>query len=160
MINSATILSKQKSIACIQLLSTCCNCAISLGFHSSCLILFVGWLYSNIFIHSYNICGKSQKKTSCNSLNMYLSKYLCSVNFEVLLSFCENSSSFVFNHIYIYAFIGFHGLNITFYICILSTTRRHSFDAYSKNLTYSIPFSSRQPTKEAFVGFSLLFYWS
>jgi hypothetical protein len=43
------------------------------------------------------------------------------VNLGFLLSFCTNSSSFVFNHLSISAFIGFHGLNIPFYTFILHT---------------------------------------
>jgi hypothetical protein len=93
-INSATMLSNQKPTTRVNLLSTCCNCTISTGFHSSCLIQFVGWLYFNLFIHSCNTCGNSQKNTSCKSLNTYLSKYLCGVNFGFLLSFYANSISF------------------------------------------------------------------
>jgi hypothetical protein len=115
------MLSNQKSTARVNLLSTCCNYAISVGFHSSCLIQFVGWFYFNLNIHSCNTCGKSQKNTSCKSLNMYLSRYLHGVNFRFLLSFCTNSSSFVFNQLSISAFVGFHGLNIPFYILILLT---------------------------------------
>jgi hypothetical protein len=119
MINLATILSNQKSNVHVNLLLTCCNYTISIGFHSSCLILFVGWFSFNLNNHSCNKCGKSQKKTSCKSLNTYLSRYLCGVNLGFLLSFCTNSSSFVFNHISISAFVGFHGWNIPFYTFIL-----------------------------------------
>jgi len=103
----------------MNLLLTCHNCAISTGFHSICLIQFVGWLSFKLNSHSCNTCGKSQKITSCRSLNTYLSRYLHSVNLGLMLSFCANSSSFVFNHISIFAFIGFHGLKIPFYSFIL-----------------------------------------
>jgi hypothetical protein len=119
----------------------------------------VGWLIFNIFIHYYNTCGKSQKNTSCKSLNMYLSIYLCGVNFKCLLSFCENSNSFYFNQLSIYAFIGFHSLNFPFYILIISTSCHpiwHSFDASSINIIYSIPSCSNQLAMEPFDGFSIL----
>ena len=122
MINPATILSSQKSIACINLLSTCYNYVISIGFHSSCLIQFVGWLYFNLNSHSCNTCRKSQKNTSCRSLNTYLSRYFHSVILGFLLSFCENSRSFLFNQILISSFIRFHGLNIPFYTFIFYAT--------------------------------------
>jgi hypothetical protein len=118
-INPATMLSNQKYIVCVNLLSTCCNCSISKKIHSRCLIQFFGWLYFNLSIHSCNTCGKSQKNTSCKSLNMYLSKYLSDVSFAFLLSFCENSITFVFNQLSMSSFVGFHGLKIPFYILIL-----------------------------------------
>jgi hypothetical protein len=121
-INPVTMLSNQKSTALVNLLSTFCKCMISIGFHCSCLIQFVGWFSFNLFTHSYNTCVKSQKNTSCKSLNTYLSRYLCGVNFRFLLSFCENSNSFVFNQLSISTFVGFHGLNIPFYILNLSTS--------------------------------------
>jgi hypothetical protein len=49
---------------------------------------------------------------------MYLSRYLRSVNLRFLLYFCANSISFVFNHLSISSFIGFHGLNTPFYSVI------------------------------------------
>jgi hypothetical protein len=48
-----------------------------------------------------------------------LSRYLCGVILRFLLSFCANSSSFVFNHLSISSFVGFHGLNIPFYTFIM-----------------------------------------
>ena len=96
-INPTTMLSNQKSTAHVNLLSTRCNYVISSGFHYSSLIRLVGWFYFNLFIHSCNTCWKSQKRTSCKSLNKYLSKYLCGVNFGFLFPFCTNSNSFVFN---------------------------------------------------------------
>jgi hypothetical protein len=119
LINPATILSNHKSTTCVNLLLTCCNYAISTGFHSSRLIRFVGWLYFNLNSHSYNTCRKSQKNTSCKSLNMYLSRYLHGVILGFFLSFCANYISFVLNHISISAFVGFHGLNIPF-LCLNS----------------------------------------
>jgi hypothetical protein len=92
---------------------------ISNGFHSICLIWFVEWFSFTLNSHSYNKYGKSQKNTSCTSLNTYLSRYLCGVNLGFLLFFYANSSSFVFNHLSISGFIGFHGLNIHFYTFIL-----------------------------------------
>jgi hypothetical protein len=118
-INPATILSNQKSTARVNFLLTCCNCVISTGFHSSCLIRFTGWLSFNLNNHSYNKCGKSQKNNSCKSLNTYLSRYVYSVNLGFMFSFYANSISFVFNHLSISTFIGFHGLNIPFYTSIL-----------------------------------------
>jgi succinate-acetate transporter protein len=113
-INPTTMLSSQKSTAHVSLLSTHCSCTISSGFHSSCLIQFIGWLSFNLLIHSCNMCGNSQKNTSCKSVNTYLSRYLRGVSFGFLLSFCTNSSSFVFNQLFISAFVGFHGLSIPF----------------------------------------------
>jgi hypothetical protein len=113
-INPTTMLSSQKYTTHVNLLSTHCSCTIYSGFHSSCLIRFVGWLYFNIFIHSCNMCGKSQKNTSCKSVNTYLFRYLRGVNFRFLLSFCANSNSFVFNQLSISTFVGFHSLNIPF----------------------------------------------
>jgi hypothetical protein len=118
-INPETIVSNHKSTACANLLLTCCNCVISKGFHSSCMIQFVGWFSFNLNSHSCNKCSKSQKNTSCKFLNTYLSIYLRDVSLGFLLSFCINSSSFVFNHLSISAFIGFHGMNISFYTFIL-----------------------------------------
>jgi hypothetical protein len=118
-INPATTLSNQKSTAHIKFLLTYCNCVISTGFHSSCLIRFVGWLYFNINNHSCNKCGKSQRNTSSKSLNTYLSRYLRGVNLGFLLSFCAKSSSFDFNHLSIYAFVGSHGIKIPFYTFVL-----------------------------------------
>ena len=103
----------------LNLLLTCCNWTISIGFHSSCMIWFVGWLSFNLNNHSYNKCTKSHKNTSCKSLNTYLSRYLRGVNSGFMLSFCEKSSSFIFNHILISTFVGFHGLDIPFYTSIL-----------------------------------------
>jgi hypothetical protein len=113
-INPATMLCNQKSTAHVKLLSTHCSCAVSLGFHFSYLIQFVGFLSFNILIHSFNMCGNSQKNTSCKLVNTYFSRYLCDVSFGFLLSLCTNSSSFVFNQLSISAFIGFHDLNIPF----------------------------------------------
>jgi hypothetical protein len=118
-INSATILSNHKSTMRVNLLLTCCNCTISTRFHSSYLIRFVAWLSFNLNNHSYNKYGKSWKNSSCKSLNTYLSRYLRSFNLGFMLSFYAKSSSFVFNHISIFSFVGFHGLNIPFYTFIL-----------------------------------------
>jgi hypothetical protein len=155
------MLSNQKSNARVNLLSTCCNYVISIGFHSRCLIQFVGWLYFNLNIHSCNTCRKSQKNTSCKSLNTYLSRLFCCVNFGFMLSFYSNSISFVFNQLSIFSSVGFHGLNIPFYIIILLTYCRlikHYFDASLADLIHSIPSCSNQPAMEPFVGF-LLFYF-
>jgi hypothetical protein len=45
---------------------------------------------------------------------MYLSRYLCGVILGFLLSFYGNSSSFVFNHLLISSFVGFHSMIIPF----------------------------------------------
>jgi hypothetical protein len=124
-LNPAIILSNEKSIARVHLLLTCCNCTISIGCHSSYLIQFVGWFSFNLNKNSCNICGKSQKNTSCKSLNIYLSRYLCGVNLWFLLSFYANSSSLVLNHISISSFVVFHGLNIPFYVFILRVFLQH-----------------------------------
>jgi hypothetical protein len=134
-INPATTLSNQKSIARVNLLLTCCNCAVSTRFHSSCLIRFVGWLSFNLNNHSYNKWRKSQKNTSCKSLNTYLSRYLRGVNLGFLLSFCANSSSFVFNHLSISTFIRFHSLNIPFYTFIFRAFLPH----ISSTQSYAVP---------------------
>jgi hypothetical protein len=104
-------------------------------------------LYMCILAYVYVHVRKSQKNTSCKSLNTYLSRYLCSVNLGFLLSFCTNSSSFVFNHLLISAFIGFHGLIIPFYTFILCMF-----------LPWSHPLNpvQFQPATEPFVGFDLL----
>jgi hypothetical protein len=99
------------------------------------LICRVGFFF-NLNIHSCNTSRKSQKNTSCKSLNAYLSKYLRGVNFMFLLSFCANPISFVFNQLSISAFIGFHGLNIPFYILTL-------FNVLSLDLTVFSRFFSR-----------------
>jgi hypothetical protein len=113
-IKPAIILSSQKSTARVNLLFTYCNCSICTGVHSNCQIWFVAWLSFNLNIHSFNKCGKSQKKTSCKSVNTYFSRYFWGVTLGFLLSFCAKSSSFVFNQILISYFVGFHGLNIPF----------------------------------------------
>jgi hypothetical protein len=113
-INPATMLSSQKYTMQVNLLFTCCNFSICTGVHSNCQIWFVEWLSFNLSIHSYNKCGKSQKNTSCKSVNMYFSRYLWGVSLGFLLSCCANSNSFVLSHLSIFAFVGFHGLNIPF----------------------------------------------
>jgi hypothetical protein len=55
------------------------------------------------------------------SLNMYLLRYLHDVILGFMLSFCANSSSFVFNHFSISTFVGFHGPKIAFYTFTLCT---------------------------------------
>jgi hypothetical protein len=149
------MLFNQNSIARVNLLSTHYNYAISTKFHSSYLIIFVGWLYFNLNIHSCNTCGKSQKNTSCKSLHTYLSKYLRGLNFRFMLSFCANSNSFVFNQLSISTFVGFHGIKIPFYILIL-------FNVFSPDLTFFSQFFNRshslnpflfQPAIEPFVGY-------
>jgi hypothetical protein len=82
-INPATILSSQKSTAWVNLLFTYYNHSICTGVHSNYQIQFVVWLSFNLSIHSCNKCGKSQKKTSCKSVNMYFSRYLV-----LLYGFC------------------------------------------------------------------------
>jgi hypothetical protein len=139
LINLATILSNQKSTARVNLLLTYCNCAISTGFHSNCLIRFVGYLSFNLNNHSCNKCGKSQKHTSCKSLKTYLSRYLRGVNLGFLLSFCTNSSFFVFNHLSISSFVGFHGLNISFYTFIL----RAFLPRIPSTQSYAVPVSNK-----------------
>jgi len=113
-IKPTIILSSQKSTAQVNLLFTCWSFSICIGFHSSFRIRFVAWLSFNLSIHSCNKCGKSHKKTLCKSVNMYLSRYLRGVTLGFLLSFCANSISFVLNQLSIFAFVGFHGLNIPF----------------------------------------------
>jgi hypothetical protein len=113
-IKPTTILSSQKSTTWVNLLFTCCNCSIYIGVHSNCQIWFVVWLSFNLSIHSCNKCGKSQKKASCKSVNTYFSRYMQGVTLGFLLSFCENSISFVLNQLSISAFVGFHGINIPF----------------------------------------------
>jgi hypothetical protein len=113
-IKPATILSSQKSTAWVNLLFTYCKYSICTGVQYNCRIRFVVWLSFNLSIHSCNKCGKSQKKTSCTSVNTYFSRYLRGVILGFLLSFCANSSSFVFNQLSISAFVGFHSLNIPF----------------------------------------------
>jgi hypothetical protein len=113
-IKPAIILSSQKSTAWMNFLFTCCNCWICTGVQSSCQIRFIAWLSLNLKIHSYSICGKSQKNTSCKSLNTYLSRYLCGVILGFLLSFSANSSSLVLNQPLISSFVGFQGINIPF----------------------------------------------
>jgi hypothetical protein len=110
----ATILSSQKCTARVNLLFTCCNCSICTGVQSIFRIRFVVWLSFNLIIHSCSRCGKSQKKTSCKSLNTCLSRYLRGVILWFLLSFCANSSSLVLNQPSIFAFVGFHSVNIPF----------------------------------------------
>jgi hypothetical protein len=134
-INPTTISSNQKSIARVNLLLTFYNSTISIGFHSSYQIRFVGWLYFNLNRNSCNKCGKSQKNTSCKSLNTYLSRYLCGVNLGFLLSFYANSSSFVSNHLSIFSFVGFHGMNIPFYTFILRMLLLH----ISFTQSYAVP---------------------
>jgi hypothetical protein len=114
-INPTTILSSQKSTTQVNLLFTCCNYSICTGVQSSCRICFVAWLSFNPSIHSCNKCGKSQKKTSCKSVNTYFSRYLWGVTLGFLLSFYAKSSSFFLNQLSISAFVGFHGLNIPFW---------------------------------------------
>jgi hypothetical protein len=94
-INPATILSSQKSTTRMNLLFTFCNCSICIGVHSNYQIRFIAWLSFNRSIHSCNKCGKTQKKTSCKSVNTYFSRYLWGVILGFLLSFCANSNSFV-----------------------------------------------------------------
>jgi hypothetical protein len=113
-IKPATILSSQKSTAQVNLLFTCCNCSICTRVHSNYQIWFVAWLSFNLSIHSCNKCGKSQKKTSCKSVNTYFSRYFRGVILGFLLSFCANSSSLVLSQVSISSFVGFHGLNIPF----------------------------------------------
>jgi hypothetical protein len=113
-IKPRTILSSQKYIARVNLLFTYCNCSIYTRVQSNCWNRFVAWLSFNLSIHSYNKCGKSQKKTSCRSVNTYFSRYLRGVILGFLLSFHENSSSLVLNQLSIFAFVGFHNLNIPF----------------------------------------------
>jgi hypothetical protein len=95
---------------------------------------------------------KSQKNTSCGSLNMYLSRYLCGVNLVFMLSFCVKSSSFVFNHLLIYAFVGFHGLNIPLYTVIIHVL----LPRISSTQSHVVPLAT-----EPFVGLNLSFTsWS
>jgi hypothetical protein len=113
-IKPATILSSQNYTARVNLLFTFCNCSICIVVHSSCQIWFIVWLSFNLSIHSCNKCGKSQKKTSCKSVNTYFSRYFWGIILGFLLSFCANSSSLVLSQVSIYAFLGFHGLKIPF----------------------------------------------
>jgi hypothetical protein len=113
-INPAIILPSQKYIAWVNLLFICCNFSICTGVHSNCRIWFITWLSFNLSIHSCNRCGKSQKKTSCKSVNTYLSRYFWGVILGFLLSFCAKSSSLVLNQVSICSFVGFHCLNIPF----------------------------------------------
>jgi hypothetical protein len=106
-IKPTTILSSKKLTARVNLLFTCCNYSICTGVQSSCRIRFVTWLSLNLSIHSYSRCRKSQKKTSCKSVNTYLSRYLRGVILGFLLSFYANSSSWVLNQPSISAFVGF-----------------------------------------------------
>jgi hypothetical protein len=92
---------------------------------------------------------KSQKNTSCKLLNMYLSRYVCSFILGFLLSFYTKSSSFVFNHLLIIAFVGFHGLNIPFYAFILHmfllripSTQSHAVPIDNKTIGWLTSFSS------------------
>jgi hypothetical protein len=96
-IKSTTILSSQKLITRVNLLFAYCSCWICTGVQSSCRIWFVVWVSFNLKIHSCSRCGKSQKKTSCRSVNTYLSRYLHGVILGFLLSFCANSNSVVLN---------------------------------------------------------------
>jgi hypothetical protein len=114
MIKPATILSSQNSNAQVNLLFTYCSCWICTGVQSSLRIWFVMWLSFNLKVHSCSRCGKSHKNTSCKSVNMYLSRYLCGVILGFLLSFSTNSSSLVLNHPSISSLVGFQGLNIPF----------------------------------------------
>jgi hypothetical protein len=113
-INLVGIPSSQKSTVRVNLLLTYCNCSIYTRVHSNCPIHFFAWLSFNLNIHSCNKCGKSQKKTSCKSVNTYFSRYLPSVTLGFLLSLCANTNSFVFVQLSIYSFVGFHYLNIPF----------------------------------------------
>jgi len=116
------------------------------------------------FIYSCNMCEKSQKNISWKSMNTYLSRNLRGVKLGFMLFFCTNSSSFLFNQLFIFALVGFHGLDIPFYILILLPFCHpipHYFDASSTDLICSIQFSSTRTTTKQFVGFDyLLFYWS
>jgi hypothetical protein len=49
---------------------------------------------------------------------MYFCRYFCIVIFGFLLSLCTNYNSFVFNHLSISSFVGFHGLNTPLYFFI------------------------------------------
>jgi hypothetical protein len=109
-----TILLSQKSIVRVNLLFTYCNCSICTRVQSSCRIRLVAWLSFNLSIHSCSRWGKSQKKTSCKSINTHLSRYLRGVMLGLVLSFWANSSSLVLDQPSISAFVGFHGLNIPF----------------------------------------------
>jgi hypothetical protein len=113
-IKPTTILSSQKSITWVNLLFTCCNFLICTRVHSNYWIWFVVWLSFNLSIHSFNRCGKSQKKTSSESVNTYFSRYLWGVSLGFLLYFCANSISLVLIQVSISTFVGFHGLNIPF----------------------------------------------
>jgi len=110
----ATILSSQKSTAWVNLLFTSCNYSICIWVQYSFGIWFIAWLSFNLSIHSCSRCRKSQKKTSCKSVNTYLSIYLRGVSLGFLLSFWENSSSLVLNPPWISTCMGFQGLNIPF----------------------------------------------
>jgi len=70
---------------------------------------------------------------------MYFSIYLCGVNVRFLLSFYANSSSFIFSHLSIFAFIGFHGLNIPLYTFILCTL----FSWIPSTQSYVVPANKR-----------------
>jgi hypothetical protein len=114
MMKPTTMLSSQKSTARVNLLFTCCNYSICIGVQSNCRTQFIAWLSFNLSIHSCNRCRKSQKKTSCKSLNTYLCRYLWGVILGFILSFCANYSSLILKHPSIYYFMGFQGLNIPF----------------------------------------------
>jgi hypothetical protein len=150
----ATILSSQKSTARVNLLFTCCNCSICTGVQSSCRIWFVTWLSFNLSIHSCSRCGKSQKKTSCKSVNTYLSRYLRGVILGFLLSFCANSSSLVLNQPSISSFVGFQVSTFPSSGSFLSSFL-HSLRAQSISSTQSflVPINA---TTKPFVGYLLL----
>jgi hypothetical protein len=114
-INLATILSSQNSTVQVNFLFTCCNFSIYTGVQYNFWIWFIMWLSFNLSIHS-NKCGKSQKKTSCKSVNMYFSRYLWGVTLGFLLSFCANSNSFILSQLSISYFVGFHGIKIPFLV--------------------------------------------
>jgi hypothetical protein len=155
------MLSNHKSTARVNLLSTCCNFTISVGFHSSYRFRFLGRLYFNLNIHSCNTCGKSQKNTSCKSLNTYLSKYLRGLNFGFLLSFYTDSSSFIFNQLLISAFVGFHGLNNPFYILILLTSCHQIFTNLQQiSFTQSLSIPTKNGTICLVIGYSCYHSWA
>jgi hypothetical protein len=128
-------MSNQKSTAHVNLLLTFYNCTISIGCHSSYLIQFVGWFYFNLNNHSCKRCKNSHKHTSCKSLNTFFSRYLSGVYLGFLFPCCAKSNSFVLNHLSIWSFIGFHGMNIPFYVFILCVVLQQ----IPSNLSCAVP---------------------
>jgi hypothetical protein len=114
MTKPATILSSKKSTERVNLLFSYCSCWNCTRVQSSYRVWFVAWLSFNLNIHSCSRCKKSHKKTSCKSINTYLSRYLRGVILGFLLYFCANSSSMVLNQPSISSLVGFQGLKIPF----------------------------------------------